>query len=62
MIRLHRKEKVVVSVNRVGMACGEVFYNDLYFIFIRRFVLKQVSVLFCQVLEYRQTINSQMSH
>jgi hypothetical protein len=24
MIGLHRKEKVVVSVNRVGMACGEV--------------------------------------
>jgi hypothetical protein len=23
MIGLHRKEKVVVSVNRVGMACGE---------------------------------------
>jgi hypothetical protein len=23
MIKLHRKEKVVVSVNRVGMACGE---------------------------------------
>jgi hypothetical protein len=24
MIGLHRKEKVVVCVNRVGMACGEV--------------------------------------
>ena len=24
MIGLHRKGKVVVSVNRVGMACGEV--------------------------------------
>ncbi len=23
MIGLHRKEKVVVSVNRVGVACGE---------------------------------------
>jgi hypothetical protein len=24
MVGLHRKGKVVVSVNRVGMACGEV--------------------------------------